>query len=178
MAPTPASTSALVRTPASVPVLMEAVGEPLTAQLAAGAGTAHSRRSRLLLVEDNFVNQRVAVYMLAKLGHEVDVARHGREAIDLLSKAVYDLVLMDCQMPEMDGFEATRVIRDRASTVLDHEIPVVAMTANAFPEDRARAIAAGMNDFLAKPVDRAVLADIIDRWRKPAPGTGPVAIAG
>jgi signal transduction histidine kinase/ActR/RegA family two-component response regulator len=176
MASALASTSAPAQTSAAVPVLMEAVGEPPAAPLAAGA--AHSSRSRLLLVEDNFVNQRVAVYMLAKLGYQVDVARHGREAIDLLSRAVYDLVLMDCQMPEMDGFEATRVIRDRASTVLDHEIPVVAMTANAFPEDRARAIAAGMNDFLAKPVDRAVLSDIIEKWRKPAPGNETRAVAG
>ncbi len=116
--------------------------------------------------------------MLAKLGHPVDVARHGREAIDMLSKSAYDLVLMDCQMPEMDGFEATRIIRDRASSVLDHEIPVVAMTANAFPEDRARAIAAGMNDFLAKPVDRSVLADMLEKWRRPAPGNAPRAAAG
>ena len=112
------------------------------ARLPLAAGGTQSGRGRLLLVEDNFVNQRVAVYMLAKLGHQVDVAKHGREAIDMLSKAAYDLVLMDCQMPEMDGFEATRIIRDRTSTVLDHEIPVVAMTANAFPEDRARALAA------------------------------------
>ncbi|MGB6308749.1 MAG: response regulator, partial [Steroidobacteraceae bacterium] len=130
------------------------------------------------LVEDNFVNQRVAVYMLAKLGHSVDVARHGREAIDMLGKSLYDLVLMDCQMPEMDGFEATRIIRDPASTVLDHQIPVVAMTANAYPEDRARALAAGMNDFLAKPVDRSVLADMLEKWRRPTPQAAPRAATG
>jgi len=132
----------------------------------------------VLLVEDNFVNQRVAVYMLTRLGHHVDVAKHGREAIDMLGKAGYDLVLMDCQMPEMDGFEATRVIRDRSSTVLDHETPVIAMTANAFPEDRARALACGMNDFLAKPVDRSVLAGMLDKWMKPASETIPRAAAG
>jgi signal transduction histidine kinase/ActR/RegA family two-component response regulator len=175
VSPTPAPTPAPAQAFAAVPVLMDAVGEPPAVPLT-GGGT-QSGRSRLLLVEDNFVNQRVAVYMLAKLGHQADVAKHGREAIDMLSKAVYDLVLMDCQMPEMDGFEATRIIRDRTSTVLDHEIPVVAMTANAFPEDRARAIASGMNDFLAKPVDRAVLGDIIEKWRKPAPGTAPRAVA-
>jgi signal transduction histidine kinase/ActR/RegA family two-component response regulator len=173
--PVPVPVSALTRASAAVPVLVDAVGEPPAAPPASD-GT-QSGRSRLLLVEDNFVNQRVAVYMLAKLGHQVDVAKHGREAIDMLSKAAYDLVLMDCQMPEMDGFEATRIIRDRTSTVLDHEIPVVAMTANAFPEDRARAIAAGMNDFLAKPVDRAVLGAIIEKWRKPAPGKAPHAVA-
>jgi signal transduction histidine kinase/ActR/RegA family two-component response regulator len=155
--------------PAAVPLLVDAIGE---------AGAAQFNPGRLLLVEDNFVNQRVAVYMLAKLGHQVDVARHGREAIDMLSKSVYDLVLMDCQMPEMDGFEATRIIRDPASTVLDHEVPVVAMTANAFPEDRARAIASGMNDFLAKPVDRSVLAEMLEKWQKPARESGLRAAAG
>jgi CheY-like chemotaxis protein len=128
-----------------------------------------SDQTRLLLVEDNFVNQRVAVYMLTKLGYRVDVAPHGREAIDMLGKFNYALVLMDCQMPEMDGFEATRNIRDRNSTVRDHDIPVIAMTANAFPEDRARALACGMNDFLAKPVDRSALAAMLTKWlRQPA----------
>ena len=166
------ASSASSQVPAAVPLLVDAVGEP------SAAGAAQFITGRLLLVEDNFVNQRVAVYMLAKLGHQVDVARHGREAIDMLSKSVYDLVLMDCQMPEMDGFEATRIIRDPASTVLDHEVPVVAMTANAFPEDRARAIAAGMNDFLAKPVDRSVLADMLEKWQKPARGSALRAAAG
>jgi CheY-like chemotaxis protein len=141
-------------------------------------GGATQAAGRVPLVEDNFVNQRVAVYMLTRLGHHVDVAKHGREAIDMLGKAGYDLVLMDCQMPEMDGFEATRVIRDRSSTVLDHETPVIAMTANAFPEDRARALACGMNDFLAKPVDRSVLASMLDKWMKPASETIPRAAAG
>jgi signal transduction histidine kinase/ActR/RegA family two-component response regulator len=158
--------------PVSVPTLVDAVGAP------PARGAAQVVAARVLLVEDNFVNQRVAVYMLAKLGHRVDVAKHGREAIDMLGKSGYDLVLMDCQMPEMDGFEATRIIRDRSSPVLDHEIPVIAMTANAFPEDRARALACGMNDFLAKPVDRPVLAGMLDKWLKPASGTEPRAAVG
>ncbi|HXA35283.1 MAG TPA: ATP-binding protein [Steroidobacteraceae bacterium] len=145
---TPTPAAGTVELPAVVPTL----------------GAVKRRMGRVLLVEDNFVNQRVAVYMLTKLGAEVDVAQHGREAIDMLSRSSYELVLMDCQMPEMDGFEATRIIRDRTSPVLDHEIPVIAMTANAFPEDRARALACGMNDFLAKPVDRAVLAEMIEKW--------------
>jgi CheY-like chemotaxis protein len=148
--------------PQSIPVLTTAVEPP-------PAPIADSPPTRLLLVEDNFVNQRVAVYMLTKLGHEVDVARHGRQAIDMLGKSDYALVLMDCQMPEMDGFEATRIIRDPASAVRNHEIPVIAMTANAFPDDRARALASGMNDFLAKPVDRAVLTVALSKWLKPAP---------
>jgi signal transduction histidine kinase/CheY-like chemotaxis protein len=121
-------------------------------------------RPRLLLVEDNFVNQRVALYLLAKLGYEVDVAQHGREAIDRLSRTRYRLVLMDCQMPEMDGFETTRLIRDPASRVLDHDVPIIAMTANAFPEDRARSISSGMSDFLSKPVDPSMLAAMLTKW--------------
>ncbi len=121
-------------------------------------------RPRLLLVEDNFVNQRVALYLLAKLGYEVDVAQHGREAIDRLSRGRYRLVLMDCQMPEMDGFETTRLVRDPASRVLDHDVPIIAMTANAFPEDRARSISCGMNDFLSKPVDPPMLAAMLTKW--------------
>jgi two-component system sensor histidine kinase/response regulator len=85
---------------------------------------------------------------------------------------------MDCQMPEMDGFEATRIIRDQTSGVLDHGVPVVAMTANAFPEDRARALACGMNDFLAKPVDRAVLSAALEKWLKPAQAKEPSAAVG
>jgi signal transduction histidine kinase/ActR/RegA family two-component response regulator len=146
-------------------------------------GPVHSEAQpgcgRLLLVEDNFVNERVAVYMLAKLGHQVDVARNGREALDRLGKFRYELVLMDCQMPEMDGFDATRIIRDPASAVLDHNVSVIAMTANAYPEDRARALACGMNDFLAKPVDRTVLANMLDKWmKKPAPEQEPRSATG
>ncbi|HZF15695.1 MAG TPA: ATP-binding protein [Steroidobacteraceae bacterium] len=134
-----------------------------TAAPAQGAG-----RGRLLLVEDNAVNQRVATHVLGKMGYAVEVAQHGREAIERLCRERYDLVLMDCQMPEMDGFEATRMIRDPASAVLDHAVPVVAMTANAFEEDRERCLAAGMNDFLAKPVDRRMLADMLSQWLQPA----------
>ena len=141
-------------------------------------GAVEPGLGRLLLVEDNFVNQRVAVYMLSKLGHQVDVAKHGREAIDILSKTSYDLVLMDCQMPEMDGFEATRIIRDPTSSVLDHDVPVVAMTANAFPEDRTRALGSGMNDFLAKPVDRSILASMLAKWMKPPQEKEPRAAVG
>jgi signal transduction histidine kinase/ActR/RegA family two-component response regulator len=146
-------------------VLPLRAGAPTEAELPAPpAVPSFPQRSRLLLVEDNFVNQRVALYLLAKLGYEVDVAQHGREAIDRLSRTRYQLVLMDCQMPEMDGFETTRLIRDPASRVLEHEVPIIAMTANAFPEDRARSIASGMNDFLSKPVDPAMLAAMLTKW--------------
>jgi two-component system sensor histidine kinase/response regulator len=160
----------------AVPLLVDAVAEPAAAP--AAPFKAAGRRGRMLLVEDNFVNQRVAVYMLTKLGHQVDVAMHGREAVDILSTTRYDIVLMDCQMPEMDGFEATRTIRDRTSTVLDHEVPIIAMTANAFPEDRARALGCGMNDFLAKPVDRPVLASMLEKWLKTGHSEEPRAAVG
>src|SRR5208283_2990743 len=154
--PVPAPVPATVPVPATAPVR---VSPPVSQTVARDPA-----RARLLLVEDNFVNQRVALFMLAKLGHQVDVAMDGREAIARLSQARYDLVLMDCQMPEMDGFQATRMIRDASSTVLDHEVPVIAMTANAFSEDRARSLACGMNDFLSKPVDQATLAAVLNKW--------------
>jgi signal transduction histidine kinase/CheY-like chemotaxis protein len=174
-----ATQTAAAEVRAEAPLLVTAVGGPRAEGAAPSTPLgAAEQGGRLLLVEDNFVNQRVALYMLNKLGHRVDVARHGREAVDMLSKSRYDLVLMDCQMPEMDGFEATRIIRDRKSTVLDHEVPVVAMTANAFPDDRARALAGGMNDFLAKPVDRSVLASMLAKWIKPAEAIDARAAAG
>jgi CheY-like chemotaxis protein len=123
---------------------------------------------RVLLVEDNPVNQRVASHMLQRLGCIVEVADHGGQAIERLSRNRYDLVLMDCQMPEMDGLEATRLIRDTGSAVLDHAVPIVAMTANAFSEDRERCLAAGMNDFLSKPVGLEQLREMVTRWASPA----------
>ena len=131
---------------------------------------------RILVVEDNPINQLVAQRMLLKLGHSADLAQNGREALERLRERRYDLVLMDCQMPEMDGLEATAHIRNPTSSVLDHAIPVIAMTANAFAEDRERCIAAGMNDFLSKPVDRNSLAQLIDRWA-PAAAASPVRYA-
>jgi signal transduction histidine kinase/ActR/RegA family two-component response regulator len=127
--------------------------------------TQQSARGRLLLVEDNIVNQKVAMHMLVKMGYEVDLAADGKQALDRLAAVRYEAVLMDCQMPEMDGYLATRHIRDLSSAVLDHDVPVIAMTANAFAEDRERCIAAGMNDFLPKPVDRSMLAQVLEKWR-------------
>jgi CheY-like chemotaxis protein len=99
------------------------------------------------------------------MGYEVDLAADGRQALDRLAAVRYEAVLMDCQMPQMDGYLATRHIRDLSSAVLDHDVPVIAMTANAFAEDRERCIAAGMNDFLSKPVDRSTLAQVLEKWR-------------
>ena len=121
--------------------------------------------TRVLLAEDNPVNQKVAVLMLEKLGCRVDVVTTGLQAIAAvtrLSGDVYELVLMDCQMPELDGFAATGEIRQRLSP--DSHLPIIAMTANAMMGDRERCLAAGMDDYLAKPVTRKALSDMIDRW--------------
>jgi len=119
-------------------------------------------RARVLVAEDNVVNQRVAVRLLETLGCRVDVAASGVEAIKMLETGSYDLVLMDCQMPEMDGYEATREIRRRESRA-GGRTTIVAMTAHALAGDRERCVEAGMDDFVTKPVRRDTLADVIDR---------------
>ncbi len=136
----------------------------------AQAGTHTSeRRARILLVEDNPVNQLVAKGMLGKLGCEVIVAAHGGEALEQLEQAAFDLVLMDCNMPVMDGYEASRRIRQSGRWP---DLPIVALTANAMPEERERCRAAGMNDYLAKPFRREELLALIDHWVPPtAPET-------
>ena len=119
------------------------------------------RRAHILLVEDNPVNQLVAKGMLAKLGCDVSVAAHGAEALEQLERTPFDLVLMDCNMPVMDGYEASRRIRQSGRWP---NLPIVALTANAMPEERERCRAAGMNDYLAKPFRREELLTLIDHW--------------
>ncbi|MCI0452387.1 MAG: response regulator, partial [Candidatus Latescibacteria bacterium] len=120
-------------------------------------------RANVLVAEDNAVNQRVAVRLLETLGCRVDVAASGVEAIRMIEASEYDLVLMDCQMPGMDGYEATREIRRRESGG-NGRTTIVAMTAHALPGDREKCVEAGMDDFVAKPVRRDVLAEVIDRY--------------
>ncbi|MGN4051310.1 response regulator [Pseudomonas sp. SM4] len=119
------------------------------------------RRGRVLLVEDNPVNQLVAKGMLGKLGCDVVVAAHGAEALDQLEFHPFDLVLMDCNMPVMDGYEASRQIRQSGRWP---NLPIVALTANAMSEERERCRAAGMSDYLAKPFRREELAALLDLW--------------
>jgi signal transduction histidine kinase/DNA-binding response OmpR family regulator len=124
---------------------------------------------KVLLAEDNPVNQRVAVGLLSKRGHDVTVANHGREAIEMLDRGRFDIVLMDVQMPEMGGLEATAVIRDRERRVGGH-IRIIAMTAHAMKGDRDRCLAAGMDGYLAKPVDPKNLFAAIESGEYDAPG--------
>jgi CheY-like chemotaxis protein len=121
---------------------------------------------RVLIAEDNVVNQRVATRFIEKLGCRVDVVANGIEAVEASDRLRYDLILMDCQMPEMDGFAATAVIRERQRD--GGRVPIVALTANALAGDRERCLAAGMDDYLAKPVTAADIAAICRRWL-PAP---------
>lgn len=128
------------------------------------ANWARGRDPRpILLVEDNPINQKVAMAELEDLGLKVDLAGNGREAIEMLSKCDYSLVLLDCQMPEMDGFEAIGIIREMEKLTRQH-IPVVAMTAHAMPEDRERCLAAGMDDYLSKPFEPCDLIDVLSKW--------------
>jgi CheY-like chemotaxis protein/HPt (histidine-containing phosphotransfer) domain-containing protein len=130
---------------------------------------AKGGRRHILLVEDNLTNKMVARGMLDHLGYRVTSVERGADAISALKKTAYDLVLMDCQMPDMDGFETTRVIRGRESGVLNSHVPVIAMTAYVMKGDRERCIAAGMDDYLAKPVRQADLANMLAKW---LPGDG------
>jgi PAS domain S-box-containing protein len=122
------------------------------------------RKIRILVAEDNSVNQKVARAMLKKMGLAADVVADGQEAVNALQTTPYDLVLMDCHMPEMDGFEATRVIRQEGSKAQNPCIPIIAMTAATMQGDREKCIQAGMNDFIAKPVQQRELAKMLARW--------------
>jgi CheY-like chemotaxis protein len=119
---------------------------------------------RILLAEDNVTNQDVAIGLLMKFGLRADAVANGKEAITALESIPYDLVLMDVQMPEMDGLEATRHIRDPHSAVLNHQVPVIAMTANAMQGDREQCLAAGMNDYVSKPIAPRALDEALTRW--------------
>jgi CheY-like chemotaxis protein len=153
-------------TGASIP---DSTSRPRAASDAAGSSSA--TRVRVLLVEDNAVNQMVARSLLERRGFDVVVAANGREGVDAFQRGRFDLVLMDIQMPEMDGFEALAAIR-AAEEPTGRHTPVVALTAHALEEDRERCLAAGMDDYLSKPIEAAKLYEIIrgvlDRSLTPA----------
>ncbi len=120
-------------------------------------------RVRILVAEDNYVNQKVALKILEKLGYQAEAVSTGKEAVEALERVPYDIVLMDQQMPEMDGTDATRIIRDPSSKVLHHDVRIVALTANAMKGDRERFLEAGMDDYVAKPIQPDELMAALDR---------------
>jgi len=131
---------------------------------ATGGGTARSlKQPRVLVAEDNPTNQTVAVSLLKKLGYKSDIVANGREAVEAMTAIAYDLILMDCQMPEMDGFSAAAAIRSRID-ILAPNVPIIAMTADIQDETQKRCLQAGMNDYLAKPVGAKALSDMLDKW--------------
>ena len=133
-------------------------------------GPARSWAMRILVAEDNAVNQQVAVGLLAKMGHRADVADHGGEAVSLVERCDYDIVLMDVQMPVLDGIDATKAIR--ALPGPKGNVPIIAMTANAMAGDQERFLAAGMDDYVAKPIDRKRLSKVLDYWQARILGRG------
>jgi CheY-like chemotaxis protein/HPt (histidine-containing phosphotransfer) domain-containing protein len=118
----------------------------------------------ILVVEDNPVNQKIILLMLKKFRFSITVADNGKKALEILKNENYDLVLMDIQMPEMDGFEVTKNIRDRNYPVLNHDIPIVAMTAHAMQQDREKCLSSGMNDYISKPIEMEKLVAVLDKW--------------
>lgn len=124
-------------------------------------------KKQLLLVEDNEINQEVAMELLSDLGYEVDVAEHGQDALDILNAPrakQYDAILMDCQMPVLDGYETTRIIRKSLGEKINSNVPIIAVTANAMKGDKEKCIKAGMDDYLSKPLNLQSLKEMLERW--------------
>jgi len=122
----------------------------------------HSRK--ILLVEDNIINQQVAVATLQRYGCMVDVANNGKEAVDRFKAAKYDMIFMDCQMPLLDGFEATKMIREYENSHNKNPTPIIALTANALDSDRLACLKAGMDDFMVKPIRLRMLSEIFNQF--------------
>jgi CheY-like chemotaxis protein len=136
------------------------------------------RRVRILLAEDNATNQQVALNILLKLGFHADIVADGRQAVRALKTGSYDIVLMDVQMPVMDGFEATRAIRSGKAKVPNRRIPIIAMTAHAMKGDREHCLDAGMDDYISKPIAPQALAEALERCLVPASAAEPGRFEG
>ena len=168
--PAPAVKPAMPQQPPVAEAPAPAPPVPETSRSPLGPPSDDSTKGRILVVEDNMVNQAVARRLLQKMGHEVDVANNGKEAVDAVSSKPYDFVIMDCQMPVMDGYAATNAIRKLESDVA--ALPILAMTAHALKGDRERCLAAGMNDYLTKPIDAKRLKAKVDHWLAQGPTSG------
>jgi CheY-like chemotaxis protein len=126
--------------------------------------TPSPRPERILIAEDNRINQKVVQGLLKKFGFNTEIANNGREALELTQQHHYDLLFMDCQMPEMDGYEATHQIRQHLKS---DTLPIVAMTANAMDGDMEKCLACGMNDYISKPLKIAEMKAMLDKWLPP-----------
>jgi CheY-like chemotaxis protein/HPt (histidine-containing phosphotransfer) domain-containing protein len=140
-------------------------------QILAPEGAAQPLSGHVLLVEDNEVNRQVAQRLLTLSGVSFSVAENGQEAVDALAERNFDAVLMDCQMPVMDGYTATRVLRQRETETHGARVPIIAMTANAMAGDREKCLGAGMDDYLSKPLNRALLEQTLRKWLRSGAAT-------
>ena len=147
--------------------LLQLTGEHLPKALVTRYSSSTSQpkfQAKALIVDDNIINQKVAHGMLSKYGIDSDLVANGQEALQMLTDFSYDLVFMDCQMPVMDGYTATQKIRDPESSVQNHGIPVIAMTANTMQGDKEKCLSAGMDDFIPKPIDPVFLLKTLEKW--------------
>jgi len=135
--------------------------------------TAASDKYRILLVEDNVMNQTLTLALLEKMGLFADIAEDGKQALSMLDKEKYDLILMDCKMPVLDGLETTKIIRTRESNHGEH-IPIIAVTANAIKGDCQKCLDAGMDDYISKPFTKKELANAIYKWLPQAKQAQPI----
>ena len=154
------------------PVSVSSAGPALATASQTGESPA-ARQARVLIAEDNPTNQEVAVAILHKLGYETELVGNGELAVRALQAGDYDVVLMDCEMPQMDGYEATKRIRSGQDGVRNRDIPIVALTASAMAADRDRCFSVGMSDYISKPVDPQRLATTLARWTAPSKACSP-----
>ncbi len=166
-----------VRRAALLDVIRAGGAGPAAAQVAGAPASVLAGR-RILVVEDNPVNQKVAIAILGRMGCRVDAVGDGREALEVLRRVPYDIVLMDCQMPVMDGYQAASAIRGGQGGVLDPGIPIIAMTASALKGEREKCLASGMSDYLTKPVQPQILRDLLESWLVSRPPVAESANTG